>query len=168
MAHICDLNYTSIISSGIMCPEKDSLLDTWFFFLIFIYLAALGLSCGMWDLVPWPGIEPGPTVLGEWSLSYWTPAKSQDTRFIRKIILQVWQGKDGLLNRVEWTEYPYKEKKGILSLCIINKYQFQLDCTSKCESQNYKAVRRKKQRLSTWARQGFLRIWNGLITFKKW
>ena len=23
-----------------------------FFFLIFIYLAVLGLSCGMWDLVP--------------------------------------------------------------------------------------------------------------------
>ena len=35
-------------------------------FLKFIYLAALGLSCNMWilscdtwDLVPWPGIEPG-------------------------------------------------------------------------------------------------------------
>ena len=34
---------------------------------IFIYLAVLSLSCsmctlsyGMWDLVPWPGIEPGP------------------------------------------------------------------------------------------------------------
>ena len=25
-----------------------------------MYLAVLGLSCGMWDLVPWPGIEPRP------------------------------------------------------------------------------------------------------------
>ena len=24
----------------------------------YIYLALLSLSCGMWDLVPWPGIEP--------------------------------------------------------------------------------------------------------------
>ena len=26
----------------------------------------------MWDLVPWPGIEPGPPALGVWSLSHWT------------------------------------------------------------------------------------------------
>ena len=40
MAHICDLNYASIISSGIMCPEKDSLIDTRFFFFkhLFIWL----------------------------------------------------------------------------------------------------------------------------------
>ena len=30
------------------------------------------LSCGMWDLVPWPEIEPGPPALGAWSLSHWT------------------------------------------------------------------------------------------------
>ena len=30
------------------------------------------LSCGMWDLVPWPGIEAGPPALGAWSLSPWT------------------------------------------------------------------------------------------------
>ena len=30
-----------------------------FYFLIFIYLAVPGLSCSMWDLVPWPGMEPG-------------------------------------------------------------------------------------------------------------
>ena len=27
---------------------------------IFIYLAVPSLSCSMWDLVPWPGSEPGP------------------------------------------------------------------------------------------------------------
>ena len=26
----------------------------------------------MWDLVPWPGIEPSPLALGAWSLSHWT------------------------------------------------------------------------------------------------
>ena len=31
---------------------------------VFIYLAATGLSCAMWDLVPRPGIEPRPPALG--------------------------------------------------------------------------------------------------------
>ena len=30
------------------------------------------LSWGMWDLVPWPEIEPGPLALEAWSLSHWT------------------------------------------------------------------------------------------------
>ena len=30
------------------------------------------LSCGMWDLVPWPGMEPGPPALGARSLNHWT------------------------------------------------------------------------------------------------
>ena len=30
------------------------------------------LSFGIWDLIPWPGIEPIPPVLGAWSLSHWT------------------------------------------------------------------------------------------------
>ena len=45
---------------------------------IFIYLAVPVLSCsmwtltcGMWDLVLWPGIEPKPPALGDWSLSHW-------------------------------------------------------------------------------------------------
>ena len=29
------------------------------------------ISCGMWNLVPWPGIESGPPALGAWSLSHW-------------------------------------------------------------------------------------------------
>ena len=39
---------------------------------IFIYLFVLGLSWDMWDLVPRPGIEPGPSALGAQSFSYWT------------------------------------------------------------------------------------------------
>ena len=47
-----------------------------FFFLIFIYLTLLGLSCGMWDLVPQTGIEPVLLALGAWSLNHWTTRKS--------------------------------------------------------------------------------------------
>ena len=39
-------------------------------FYLFIYLAAPGLSCCMWDLVPWPGNEPRPPAFGAWSLSH--------------------------------------------------------------------------------------------------
>ena len=31
---------------------------------VIIYLTALDLSCSMWNLVPWPGIEPEPPLLG--------------------------------------------------------------------------------------------------------
>ena len=51
-----------------------------FIFIYLTYLAARGLSCGtwnlvavaLWDLVPWPGIEPGPPALRAQSLSHWT------------------------------------------------------------------------------------------------
>ena len=42
------------------------------FIYLFIYLAAPGLSCGTWDPVPRPGIEPRPPALGERSPSHWT------------------------------------------------------------------------------------------------
>ena len=39
-----------------------------------IFTAACGIffSCGTQDLVPWPGIKPGPPVLGVHSLNHWT------------------------------------------------------------------------------------------------
>ena len=52
-------------------------LKTFFNFFKFIWLsqilvAAVGIfSYGMWDLVPQPGIEPGPPALGTQSLSHW-------------------------------------------------------------------------------------------------
>ena len=40
------------------CPERTLRRK------LFIYLAVLGLSWGMWDLVPRPGIEPRPPYIG--------------------------------------------------------------------------------------------------------
>ena len=39
-------------------------------FYLFIYMATLGLSCGMWDLASWPITELGPPALGAQSLSH--------------------------------------------------------------------------------------------------
>ena len=36
------------------------------------------LSCGLWHLVPRPGIEPRPPALGAWSLTHWTPRETLD------------------------------------------------------------------------------------------
>ena len=59
-------------------PHQSLLIGS-FSPLNFIYLALLSLGCGMqtiscgvWDLVPWSKIEPGPPVLGSQSLSHWT------------------------------------------------------------------------------------------------
>ena len=43
-------------------------------------MAALGLSWGMWDLIPQLGIEPGPPALRMQSLSHWA------TREVPKLI----------------------------------------------------------------------------------
>ena len=38
------------------------------YFKIFVcFLAVLGLCCGMWYPVPWPGTEPGLPTLAAWS-----------------------------------------------------------------------------------------------------
>ena len=59
-----------------------------------VYLVVLGSSifsvvpgifgCGMWNLVPWPRIEPRILAWRAWSPSHWT------TREIQKIVLTSW------------------------------------------------------------------------------
>ena len=45
------------------------------YFLKFIWLH-WGFSCGMWDLVPWPGIKPRASALGAGVLATELPEKS--------------------------------------------------------------------------------------------
>ena len=61
-----------------------------------IYLAAPSHSCGMWDLVPRPGIELGPPALGTQSLSHWTSRKVP---------------KDSIFNKL-WRRSPKKGRIG--------------------------------------------------------
>ena len=59
-----------------LCQQRSHIRShmslIFFLFLICIYLATSGLRWDIWDLVPWPGIEPRPPALGAWSLSHWT------------------------------------------------------------------------------------------------
>ena len=54
----------------ILCYECTYFCKAIFYLLV--YLAAAGLSCGMWDLVPRRGIKPRPPAMGVGSLSHWT------------------------------------------------------------------------------------------------
>ena len=57
------------------------------YFYLFIWLhwalvaACRIFGCGMWDLIPWPGVEPGPPALGMQSLSHWTTREALDFFF---------------------------------------------------------------------------------------
>ena len=52
-------------------PYLLAFFYSFFFQFLFIYMAVPSLICGLWDLVPWPGIEPGSPALGTWSPSPW-------------------------------------------------------------------------------------------------
>ena len=47
----------------------------------------VGLSCGMWDLAPWPGIEPWLPAMGAQSLSHWTTRELPHFFFTRLLLL---------------------------------------------------------------------------------
>ena len=51
--------------------------NVYLFAYLFVYLAVTGLSCGMWDLVPWPGMELWVPYFG--SLSHWTTRRVPQT-----------------------------------------------------------------------------------------
>ena len=55
-----------------------------FIWLSLIFIVVYGIfSCSMWDLVPWPRIEP---VLGMKSLSHWT---SRGPAFLHVLLLEL-------------------------------------------------------------------------------
>ena len=77
------MNYlTSFHKSHFCCTQNE--VFVFVFFNLFIYLAVLGLSCGMRHLVPQPGIEPGPTTLGMWCLGHWTTREAFRVLFTTK------------------------------------------------------------------------------------
>ena len=40
----------------------------------------------MWDLISWPGIEPGFSALGAWSLSHWTTREVPCSLYFKKYL----------------------------------------------------------------------------------
>ena len=85
------LIHISYISTKLIILFFKYLFIIYLFWLCWVLVAAHGIfvvACGllvaacrllvaacMWDLVPQPGIEPGPPALGAWSLNHWATRK---------------------------------------------------------------------------------------------
>ena len=65
---ICLSIYLSIYLSIWLCRVLVAACGVFF---LAVARELLIVAC-MWDLVPWPGIKPGPPALGAQSLSHWT------------------------------------------------------------------------------------------------
>ena len=58
-------------------------LFTWLHWILVLVLGIFSCSrqassCGLWDLIPQPGIKPGPPAMGTQSLSHWTTREVLD------------------------------------------------------------------------------------------
>ena len=74
------------------------------------------LSCGMWDLFPWPGIEPTPPALGTWSLTHWT------TREVPRCMF-VWEQSPDFPSFLDILECHWKGTPAVLyTLSAINSH----------------------------------------------
>ena len=78
-----------LITMIVLCPLKPSKGNGHGFFSFlrnifrkYIYLAMSGLSCSMWDLVPWPGVTPRTHILGAWSLNPWATREVPGRAFL--------------------------------------------------------------------------------------
>ena len=70
------------------------------------------LSCSVWNLGPWTGIEPGPPVLGVQSLSHWAPREVLESVFLKtfyKLALFAYLSETrGNLEKLSWYQAsPY-------------------------------------------------------------
>ena len=69
----------------------------------FIYLSVPSLSCSMWDLVPWPGMKPGPLALWVQSLSHWTTREVP----VNSISIKLTKNKTNLDNRLHLLDHAW-------------------------------------------------------------
>ena len=59
--------------------QREMYLVVFFFWLHqALFGAHVTFCCSIWDLVPWPGNEPGTPALGAWSLSHWNTREVPD------------------------------------------------------------------------------------------
>ena len=59
-------------------------------------------SCDLWDLVPWPEIEPRPSALGTWSPSHWTTREIPHIGLFCSCLEHVWIPKASQITCIKW------------------------------------------------------------------
>ena len=65
------------------------------------------LCGGLWDLVPQPGIEPGPSAFGVWNLSHWTTREVPLTSFWKWQTWQYWAYPPTEVGSLAWGEVTF-------------------------------------------------------------
>ena len=68
----CKILIDRFSCSGLSCGTQDLQASFW---------CADSFNCGLWDLVPWPEVEPWPADLGGRVLATGPPAKSRTSPF---------------------------------------------------------------------------------------
>ena len=69
----CLLDHLCIILYHLVCfiPSR-----VFYFSIKFFIFFLLSILCGLWDLIPWPGVELRPLTVKAWSPNHWTPGNS--------------------------------------------------------------------------------------------
>ena len=81
-------------------------------------VACVIFGCSMWDLVPWPGIEPGPLALGEQSLSHQGSPMSFD----------IWgTGNWKIILHCEWNSWDQLKIYGFLFVILLFTFRNDID-----------------------------------------
>ena len=73
---------------------------------LFIWLCQVLVVACTWDLVPWPGMEPGPPTLGAQSLNCWT---TREITKMREIFVDLYANGKDPVERRKLTEVREKE-----------------------------------------------------------
>ena len=95
-----ELLYFLILTSKVYL----SVYNVFFLKYLFIYLAPLGLSCSVWNLVPQPRIKLRPPTLRAWSLSHWTAKEVPVHNFLYWLPLPIVLGFSREVESVEYVE----------------------------------------------------------------
>ena len=77
------------------------------------------LSWGMWDLVPWPGVEPGPSAQAAWSLSHWTTREVPISVTLEQKESEVAQSCPTLCNPIDCS-LPGSSVHGIFQVLVLD------------------------------------------------
>ena len=73
-----ELNWTELGGCKLwwfVYDEAVSHICVWLHQALVVSCRIVDLSCGMWYLIPWPRVKPGPPALGVQHLSHWTTSK---------------------------------------------------------------------------------------------
>ena len=84
------------------------------------------LSCSLWDLVPWPGIEPQLPAMRAKSIRHWTTREVPVCFFFFFLYLNLYAGQEATVRTGHGTTDWFQIGKGVRQGCILSPCLFNL------------------------------------------